>query len=214
MSYFSDIEYKKKEGESALWFERLYFSRWFTSQMSRILDIGCATGNIIALDPDRIDGVDSDEASVRIAKQRGFRVEHLDVERDFGRIPDASYDGIYAKHVIEHLHEPLAFLQHIRRVLAPGGKAVISTPNCPYMLARAFWDDYTHVHPFTKKSLAMLAYDAGFPPSSVRIYQDFRCFPGLGFLMRTFGVLPETVRFWQTVFGIQGLSLIMEVTKE
>jgi 2-polyprenyl-3-methyl-5-hydroxy-6-metoxy-1,4-benzoquinol methylase len=208
MSYYSEIEYKKKDS-SSLWFEELYYHRWFDDVKGRILDVGCATGNFIALDPERIEGVDIDDDSLEIARARGFNVRKLDAEKGMSEIADQSYGGIYAKHVVEHLHDPFTFVEHLRRVLAPGGLAVISTPNCPYVLDKHFWDDYTHIHPFTANSLRMIAYDAGF--KDVTIYQDFRCFPGLGRIMRTFGLTPTFIRTIQACFGIRGLSLIVEL---
>jgi SAM-dependent methyltransferase len=46
-------------------------------------------------------------------------------------LPDASVDAIVSFETIEHLHQPDAFLAECRRLLAPGGTLVISTPNRP-----------------------------------------------------------------------------------
>jgi 2-polyprenyl-3-methyl-5-hydroxy-6-metoxy-1,4-benzoquinol methylase len=40
----------------------------------------------------------------------------------------ASFDGIVSTEVIEHVQQPLQLLEEIRRLLKPGGVAVISTP--------------------------------------------------------------------------------------
>lgn len=210
MSYFSEIEYKQKEKEN-IWFEKLYFDRWFGDVKGLILDVGCATGNFIACAPEIIEGIDIDEDSLKVAQSRGFKVKLLDIEEGLSGIESERYEGLYAKHVIEHLNNPLNFLKEIRRVLKPDGKAVISTPNCPYMLDKNFWDDYTHRRPFTQKSLAMIAYDAGF--RDFKIYEDFRCFPGLGKVMKIFHLSPKSVRRAQNLFGIRGLSLILELKK-
>lgn len=212
MSYFSDIEYKMKKDRSDLWFERLYYDRWFKGTVGPILDIGCATGNFIAVNPHIIEGIENNEDCYQIAKRRGFNVLKLDIAEAMDQIISGKYEGVYAKHIIEHLADPLAFIRGIERILKPGGRAIILTPNCPYMLNRNFWDDYTHIRPLTKKSLAMLAYDAGF--KSFKIYEDFRCFPGLGKMIRFFRINPNQVRQWQSLLGVRGLSLILELTKE
>lgn len=211
MSYFSDIEYKIKNKKEELWFEKLYFDRWFKDSAGPILDIGCATGNFIAVKPEIIEGIEVDEDSCKIAKERGFNVLRLDAEKEMGALESDKYNGIYAKHIIEHLQNPLNFLKEIKRILKPGGRAVILTPNCPHMLNKNFWDDYTHLRPFTKKSLEMIAYDAGF--SDIKVYEDFRCFVGLGRLMRLLHLSPGQVRAAQSLFGIRGLSLILEIIK-
>lgn len=212
MSYFSDVEYKIKNSPAELWFERLYFNRWFKDLAGPILDVGCATGNFMAVKPEVMEGVEMDEDSFRLAKERGFNVLRLDVDKELGQLSSGKYQGIFAKHVIEHLNDPLKFLKEVKRILALGGKAIILTPNCPYMLERGFFDDYTHQHPFTAKSLKMLAHDAGF--KDIKISEDFRCFPGLGKLMRWFSLSPRFIRNVQSAFGIRGLSLILELSNK
>lgn len=212
MSYFSEIEYKVKKNKEELWFERLYFGRWFKDMAGPILDVGCATGNFMAVKPEIMEGVEIDETSCRLARERGFNVLQLDVETQMIRLEDNRYQGIYAKHVIEHLVDPLNFLKELKRILRSGGKAVILTPNCPYMLNHGFFDDYTHRHPFTAKSLRMIAFDAGF--TDTKIYEDFRCFPGLGKLMRLFHLSPRLIMTVQSFFGVRGLSLIMELSNK
>ncbi len=208
MSYYSQTQYKSKED---LWFESLYFDRWFKDLPAPILDVGCATGNFIATHPEKIEGVEFDEDCLRVCRARGFKVKKLDVSRELEQLPNERYNGIYAKQIIEHLPDPLYFLRQLRQALRPGGKIVILTPNCPYALSRFFWDDYTHMRPFTAAALMRVALDAGF--TDFKIYEDFRCFRGLGFLMRTFHISPTFVSRIQRLFFIPGLSLILEASK-
>jgi len=211
MSYYSAKKYAPKLNSEELWFEELYFNRWFKGFSGPILDIGCATGNFIFLAPEIIEGIDIDEDALEIARNRGFRVNKIDVEKEMNLLVGEKYEGVWAKQIIEHLNDPLNFLKEIRRILKVGGKAILYTPNCPYMLNKSFWDDYTHKRPFTKAALYMIAYDAGF--RKIKIYEDFRCFPGVGRLMRLFHILPATVTKIQRIFFIRGLSLILSVEK-
>ena len=208
MSYYSDTQYKAKEN---IWFEKFYFARFFKGNSGPILDVGCATGNFIATHPDFIEGIEVDDDSLRVCRERGFKVKKINVENELESLPDDYYTGVYVKQVIEHLHNPLYFFKHLQRMLQPGGKAVILTPNCPYALTRFFWDDYTHERPFTKECLKRIALDAGF--NKIKIYTDFRCFPGLGKLMRLFNLRPELISALQNLFFVRGLSLIMELEK-
>jgi len=209
MSYYSEKQYKPKED---LWFENFYFNRWFKKNHGPILDIGCATGNFIATHPDIIEGIDFDDDCLKECHDRGFKAEKVDITKKFDQIPNDKYRGVYAKQVIEHLENPLHFMKNIHRILKNGGKAVILTPNCPYALNKFFWDDYTHVRPLTKNSLERLALDSGF--KKIKIYTDFRCFPGLGFIIRKFELSPKTISRIQNIFFINGLSLILEVKKQ
>lgn len=44
--------------------------------------------------------------------------------------PPGAFDTIVCSEVIEHLENPRALLREVARLLAPGGLAVLSTPNC------------------------------------------------------------------------------------
>lgn len=50
--------------------------------------------------------------------------------------PD-SFELVTAMEVIEHVESPIGFLRNVGRLLAPGGVAVISTPNVDSLPARA-----------------------------------------------------------------------------
>lgn len=62
-----------------------------------------------------------------------FRAEHVSVDVvDLNHglpYPDASFPNVLALEIIEHLEAPSRFLRELARVLAPGGTALVSTPN-------------------------------------------------------------------------------------
>jgi SAM-dependent methyltransferase len=59
----------------------------------------------------------------------------------FEGIADNSYDTIVSFQVIEHIPNDHLFLQEIYRVLKPGGKVIISTPNINHTLSRNPWHE-------------------------------------------------------------------------
>lgn len=80
--------------------------------------------------------------------------EKYDAEKDKIPYEDESFDFVFIKSVIEHIRNTDLFLSEIRRVLKKGGKVIILTPD--YQRQKDFFfDDYTHVKPFTRKSLEM-----------------------------------------------------------
>lgn len=70
----------------------------------------------------------------------------------FKGIDDNSFDVVVSFQVIEHIEDDEFFLREIHRVLKPGGKAVISTPNIKMTLTRNPW----HIREYTAKQLTDL----------------------------------------------------------
>jgi len=71
----------------------------------------------------------------------------------FSGLADNSFDTIVSFQVIEHIKSDKLFLQEIHRVLRPGGKAYITTPNINLTLTRNPW----HVREYTPEQLTDLA---------------------------------------------------------
>ena len=64
-----------------------------------------------------------------------------------------SFDTVVSFQVIEHIKEDRKFVQEIWRVLKPGGKAIITTPNKKKSLTRNPW----HIREYTAGELMALA---------------------------------------------------------
>ncbi|MER6089452.1 class I SAM-dependent methyltransferase [Streptomyces bluensis] len=107
-----------------------------------VLDVGCGDGTAAAtaapfLAGHRIVGVDWSQDALRRARARlpyPVRGELTD-----GGLPFASAvaDAVLFSEVIEHLVDPDAALDEIRRVLRPGGHLMLSTPNLAAWYNRA-----------------------------------------------------------------------------
>jgi SAM-dependent methyltransferase len=77
-------------------------------------------------------------------------------------LPDAGVDLVVSFETIEHLSEQAAMLAEFRRVLAPGGVLVISSPNKPVYSGEEPFENEFHVKELTRDELqALLA--PGFP---------------------------------------------------
>lgn len=76
------------------------------------------------------------KAAERVASRYGIRVS-CGVLADLRYAAD-SFNAVAMSQVIEHLHDPNSLLQECRRVLAPEGRLVVTTPNA---LSRAHMMD-------------------------------------------------------------------------
>ena len=76
----------------------------------------------------------------------------INVEQDMWPFPDNYFDCIYSKSLMEHLQDPQKYLNEAKRVLKPGGKILCLIPDweANYQI---YYDDHTHVKPFTRVSL-------------------------------------------------------------
>jgi 2-polyprenyl-3-methyl-5-hydroxy-6-metoxy-1,4-benzoquinol methylase len=144
------------------------------SPVLRILDIGCGTGlnaSFLKAAGHTVVGVDLSPVAIDRFREKDFEGFVCDVETQGIPSPDASFDLVYASEVIEHCADTAAFLNEVFRVLKPGGKAVVSTPNSAFWAFRILgilgrtaseYQHPGHVRFFSKRSLRRCVEAAGF----------------------------------------------------
>jgi SAM-dependent methyltransferase len=128
---------------------------------TKILDVGCGTGDLGRYRTSselEIYGVDGDAGAIE--KARRFE-EAVCLDLDSSSLPyeDESFEGVLARDIFEHLHDPGRLAREIYRVMCPGGVLVASVVMAR---PRRVWADYTHVRGFTRTSARILLEDAGF----------------------------------------------------
>lgn len=140
----------------------------------RLLEIGCGSGAMLKSMVERgwqAEGLDFDPAAVANARQKGLTV-HLGSMGD-QNFSAGSFDAIVMSHVIEHVPAPRTLLQECHRVLKPGGRLVMITPNTESLghhLFGANWrglEPPRHLHLFNLMAAKKLVTSCGFKSASV-----------------------------------------------
>ena len=142
-----------------------------------ILDIGCGFGWMLStLDKKKWEthGVDLNKDCQKIAEKNMFKF--------YNQLPKnkKKFDVISMIHVIEHLKNPLAYLDKVKKLLKKNGILIIETPDFDSAMARRYnlkfrlLHDPTHISLFSLESLMRLLRDKKF-----KIIQlDFPYFEG------------------------------------
>jgi SAM-dependent methyltransferase len=123
---------------------------------TRLLDVGCGSA-WLGDHFEHYTGIDVSREAVDVAHARGREVIQANVDQPLP-FPDASFEGVVAKDVLEHVANPVALVREVHRVLRPGGRVFASSPDAQ----RWVWDDYTHRRPFTRKAFRLMFSDQGF----------------------------------------------------
>jgi SAM-dependent methyltransferase len=148
---------------------KLDFNAMYLSVRSaaKLLEIGCGSGRQLEFLRQlgwQAEGLDLDPAAVKAASARGLTVHAGSLKEQ--RFPDGSFDAVVSSHVIEHVHDPVGLLRECGRILRPGGRLVIVTPNTAswgHMWFRSNWlalDPPRHLHLFNPISLRHAAEQA------------------------------------------------------
>jgi SAM-dependent methyltransferase len=128
-----------------------------------MLDVGCGRGDFLESFKKLGFGVSGVDISPNVAAlEKNFDVRKCDFEKENLPYANNSFDYIFSKSVIEHLHQPEKLLDECFRVLKPGGKAVIMCPSWIHTYWGPFYIDHTHVTPFTLQSLRQALEMSGF----------------------------------------------------
>lgn len=135
----------------------------------RLLDVGCGDGEwLVSMHTLgwQVEGIDFDCQAVEAARQRGVRAKCGILQQQ--AFPDKSFDAVTLNHVIEHVSEPVQTVAECARILKPGGKLILLTPNSTSLSHRLFKDNWRglepprHLHLFSMGSIQQLLIMGGF----------------------------------------------------
>lgn len=188
-SFYESPEYISHTGGSRSLTDKLYgvarkimlvskagtIMRYASERSGRLLDIGAGTGHFVRKMQD------SGWESVGVEVSRNARKHALEINGvtlieslQEGQFASASFDAITMWHVLEHIHEPEAYLSQIARLLKPDGIMAVALPNPQSADARHYGDKWAafdvprHLWHFRRNDIDKLAEGAGFKPVAVK----------------------------------------------
>jgi spore maturation protein CgeB len=147
-----------------------HIGRFVQAERSRLLEIGCGTGDFLVEARIRgfeVRGIEFSAAAATTANKRlsSNVVETGEIHQtNFG---DNSFDVVAFADVIEHVRDPVHFIRRVHRLLRPGGFLFLVTPSIDSWSRRLLgqnWMEYKleHLHYFGNESLGSLLKRGGF----------------------------------------------------
>ena len=145
-----------------------------------ILDLGCGNGHIVNYlikDGYNAYGTDASENGIAIGRQEHpdrFFLQDLSTGELPKELQSLAFDTIISTEVIEHLYDPIGFIDFCKKCLPKGGELIVSTPYHGYLknlMLSIFnkWDTHLsptwqggHIKFWSKKTLSQLLIDKGF----------------------------------------------------
>lgn len=159
--YFS-IRYQADSSRSAVWREIIRALSKYLPDNPVTLELGPGYCDFInQLASDRKVAVDINPTAGDYAASD---VEFIEGDcSELSMIPADSLDLVFASNLLEHLHKQKAseLLQSAFTALKPSGRLILIQPNFRYSYDQ-YYDDYTHVTPYTDKGLSGLVESEGY----------------------------------------------------
>lgn len=96
---------------------------------ANVLDVGCFDGGFLRMLPPGIErvGIEINPEAADRSREAGVRIAASDLNELAGTAE--SFDCVVAFDVIEHVHDPAAFLKMLAGVVRPGGHLIFATGN-------------------------------------------------------------------------------------
>lgn len=164
----------------------------------KVLDIGSGKGNHLngfSRCGIKAFGLDKRDECIKVLDK--FDIRFCDIEKEKFPFEDNFFDFVFSKSVLEHVENTDNFLRESLRVLKPGGKAIMLTPDWKSQMS-FFWDDYTHVKAFTRKSLQNAMKINGFSEIECEYFLQLPFvwkYPFLKFVTKIIRLAPDSLKW-------------------
>lgn len=179
---YIDVSPKMRE----IWMRRLHLiekMKRSSTDGRQLLDVGCGTGVFLSVAQERgweVAGIEVSAQGAALAQER------LGIERIFSDLftieKSESFDVITIWDVIEHLIDPLGYLEKAHALLKSGGILALATVNSNALNKRFFGDSWRYFTPpehlvyFNPHNLRRSLVQTGFRPIRLTTHFNGRAF--------------------------------------
>ncbi len=146
----------------------------------RLLDVGCGAGQFLraAIGAGwHAEAVEFNRENARTVAESGMKVFTGTIEE--ASYPDAAFDVVTLWDILEHIHDPIAFLEETLRILKPGGLVFLQSPNIDSDVASLWGVRWPwlclpdHLYHFTPDTIRLLFEKPGFLVKRVYTWEPF-----------------------------------------
>lgn len=180
-NYYASTGLKKK-----IYSFLLGFIAALPKEKGRIMDVGCGPGDILYLLKKAgfdVYGLDISQHAIEAARNNDLDNVIVGMEDKLAEFPDEFFDCIRGSHVIEHMPDPVKFLNICRQKLKEDGSLILATPNIN-SFNRIIFGEHTkcyrdiprHIILFSNKGIIKLLKKSGFENTKItytNIFSDF-----------------------------------------
>jgi SAM-dependent methyltransferase len=127
--------------------------RWHVGQIKRffsqgtILEVGSAMGSFLKVAQEQgfdVKGIEVSEEACEIARSRVGSDKVFNGTLENANIKPSSIDVLFMSDVIEHVPEPLPFLENAFKLIKKGGFIYFTTPDPNHWSRRVFGENWVH----------------------------------------------------------------------
>jgi SAM-dependent methyltransferase len=161
----------------------------------RLLDVGCSSGLFLECASEQGWEVVGVEPATWLAEhaQKRFGDRIINATLEAAELPPASFDVVTIWDVVEHVIDPVAFIQSAARLVRPGGVLAINVPDRSSLIARLMGARWPlrlpeHLFYFSKRSLREILQRAGLSEPEFRLHPVYFSLPYVCQRLRQHGV--------------------------
>ncbi len=151
---------------------KAWYRPWLPADKNaRIVELGCGSGDFLLWlkrqGYDRCEGVEVSMQQLAIAQHLGLKNVSQGDLLDYLKTISPGVSVVFLRDILEHFSHDEVFeiLSGVSRILAPGGRCIIQTPNAtsPFFGSHLY-GDFSHRIAFTKSSLIQVFRPTGLVP--------------------------------------------------